>query len=113
MAHGIGEGGLLTPEDVVRQQMVLFKGMAQQVFAHVVGVELELGVHAHDVADKVQIAEGDPGLQRVDGDAPVCPEHIVHINFVDAFFCLLLKFLCAGGKIRIFIAKELIGNLAG
>ena len=50
-----------------------------------VGVQLQLGVDAHDVFHEVQVTEGDPGLQGVDGDAPVRPEHVVHVELIHRF----------------------------
>ena len=79
MSPGIRESRLLPPENIVRQQVVLFKGVAQKVFSHIVGVDLHSRIDAHDVPYKIQIAEGHPRLQRVCGDAAVCPEYIVHI----------------------------------
>ena len=111
VAHGIGEGGLLPHENVIRK-VVPLKGVPQQVFALAVVVALHFGVQSHDVFHKIQIAEGHPGFQRVDADAAVCPEHIVHMQLPDPLFRFLLEFLRAGGKVRIFVAEKLIGNLS-
>ena len=113
MTHGVGEGGLLAPEDVVRQQVVLFKGVAQEVFAHVVGVDLHGRVDAHDVLHKIQVAEGHPGFQRVGGDAAVRPEHIVHIQLIHPLLGLLLESLGRGGEVGVLVAEELVTDLAG
>ena len=113
MAHGVGEGGLLAPQNVVGQQAVLLKGVAQQVLTHVIGVQLQLGVDAHDVLHEVQVAEGNPGLQGVDGDAAVGPEHIVHVKLVDPLLGLVLERLGAGSEVGVLVAEQLVGNLAG
>ena len=79
MADGIGEGGLLPPEDVLGQDAVGGERLAQQVLAHVVAVDLEVGINAHDVLDEIEVAERHARLDGVDRDAAVGAEHIVHI----------------------------------
>ena len=93
--------------------MVLLKGPPQQVLAHAVGVELQGRVDGHDVTDEVQVAEGHPGLQRVGADAPIRPEHVVHVQLGHALLGLLLEGGGAGGKVRVLVAEELVADLAG
>ena len=66
-AHGvadrIGESCLLTHEDLIGDELVLVKSMAQQVFAYAVSVQLLFGVDGHAVGQKVQVSEGHAGLQ--------------------------------------------------
>ena len=69
MADCVGKCRLLPPEYPVGQDVVIGKGTAQQIFAHVVAVYLELGVDAHDIADKIEIAERDPRFKRIYGNA--------------------------------------------
>lgn len=113
VAHGVGEGGFLPPEDALGQEAVLLKGVAEQVFPHAVGVPLHLRVQGHDVFHEIQVAEGNPGLQGVDGDAAVRPEHVVHVKLIHPLLCLLLELLAAGGEVRVLVAEELVGNLPG
>ena len=90
VAHCVGEGGLLTHQDVVGE-IVSLKGMAEKIFSFVVDVHLLCRVHAHDVGYKIQVAEGYPGLHGVHADAPVSPEHIVHVELVDSLDRLFLE----------------------
>ena len=112
MAHGIGESGFLPLQDRLGQVIPL-KGMAQQVFTFAVHVHLLRRVDAHDVFHEFQIPKGHPGLQTVDGDAPVRPQHIVHVQFPDALLGLLLERLGTWGKVGVFITKQFIADLAG
>ena len=91
----------------------MLKGMAQQVFSHVVGVHLHGRINGHDIFYKVQVAEGHPGLQGVDGDAAVRPQDVVHINLVHPLFGLGLKAPGVGGEVGVFIAEELVADLPG
>ena len=113
MSHGIRESRLLPPENIVRQQVVLFKGVAQKVFSHIVGVDLHSRIDAHDILHEIQITEGHPGLDGVGGNAAVRPEHIVHIQLVHPLRRLLLESFRRGGEVRVLIAKQLIGNFTG
>ena len=112
MAHGIGEGGLFAPEDL-RGQPVALKGLAQQVLALAVAVQLLFRVNGHDVAHKIQIAEGHAGLDAVGGDAAVGPENVVHVQLPDALLALLLEGIGGGGVVGVLVAEQLIGDLAG
>ena len=113
VADGIGEGSLLTHQNGFGNQLILFKSMADQIFADAVLVELLFRIDVHDIVHKIQIAEGNPGLQRVDRDAAVCAEHVVNIDFTDPLLGFLLEGVCARGKIGIFVAKQLVGNFTG
>ena len=113
MADGVGEGRLLPPEDIVGEDMIIGKGLTQEVLAHVVGVHFELRADGHDVLDEIQIAEGNSGLEGVDGDAAVGAQHVVHIELVDALLRLLLEGFGRGREVGIFIAEQLVGNFAG
>ena len=112
VAHGIGEGGLFAPEDL-RGQPVALKGLAQQVLALAVAVQLLFGVNGHDVAHKIQIAKGHAGLDAVGGNAAVGPQHIVHVQLPDALLALLLEGIGGGGVVGVLVAEQLIGDLAG
>ena len=111
MADRIGERSLFAVENVVRQ-IVALKRVAEQILALAVFVELPLGVDGHDVFDKVEVAERDSGLERVDTDAAVGAEHVVHVKLADAFFGLLLEFFGRGRKVGVFITEQLVGNFA-
>ena len=50
---------------------------------------------------------------RVGGDAAVCPQHIVHVQLPDALLALLLESLGGGGEVGVFVAEQLVGDLAG
>ena len=85
--------------------MIVCEGLADQVFAHVVPVHLQLRIDAHRVPDEFQVAEGHPGLQGVDGDAAVRPEYVVNMQLPDALFRFLLERGGGGGKIRILVSE--------
>ena len=112
VAHGVGEGGLFPVEDVVGQPVAL-KGVAQQVLAFSVGVELFGRVNSHNIFDKIQITEGNTGLHGVDADAPVRPKHIVHVQFGDPLLGFFLERLRRRGEVRVLVAEQLIGDLTG
>ena len=113
VADGIGEGSLLTHQNGFRNQLILFKGMTDQIFADSVFVELLFRIDVHDIVHEIQIAERNAGFQRVDGDAAVCAEYIIDIDFADSFLGFLLESVCARGKIGIFVAKQFVGNFTG
>ena len=113
MTHRIGEGGFFTPENLIGQVGQPLKGMAQQVLALAVGVQLHLRVNGHDVFDKVQISKGDSCLQRVDADAAVGTEHVVHMKLPNALLCLFLKAFRIRREVGVLVAKQLVGDLAG
>ena len=71
MADRIGESRLLAHEDFIGDQIVLLEGMAQQIFADAVGVHLLFGIDGHAIGQKIQVSEGNAGLQGVDADAAV------------------------------------------
>ena len=112
VTDGVGEGGLLPPEDILGQDAVGGERLAQQVLAHVVAVDLELGINAHDVLDEIEVAERHACLDGVDRDAAVGAEHVVHIQLVHALFRLLLEGLGRGREVRVLVAEELVGDLA-
>ena len=94
-------------------QIISLKGMAKQVFSFSVFVQLQLRVNAHYIFHKIQIAEGYPCLQRVDGDAAVSPKHIVHMQLPDALDRLFLKLRRRWGKVGVFIAEQLVADFPG
>lgn len=98
VAHGVGEGRLLPPEDIVRQDMIVRERLTQEVFAHVIRVQLQLRTDGHDVFYKIQIAERDSGFERVDGNAAVGAQDIVHIKLVHALFASCWKASALGAK---------------
>ena len=112
VAYGVREGGLFAPQDL-RRQPVALKGFAQQVLALAVAVQLLFGVDGHDVAHKIQVAKGHAGFDAVGGDAAVCPQHIVHIQLPDALLALLLESIGGGGVVGVFVAEQLVRDLAG
>ena len=112
MADGIGKRRLLTPEYLIGQNAVLFKRAAQKIFSHVIGVHLHFRVNAHDIADKIKIAERYTRFQRVYGNAAVSTQNVVHVQLVHSLFSLALELLRRGGKVGVLIAEQLIGNLA-
>ena len=111
MADRIGERRLFAVENVVRQ-IVALKRVAEQILALAVFVEFQLRVDGHDVFDKVEVSERDSGLERVDADAAVGAEDIVHVKLADALFGLLLELLRRGREVGVLIAKQLVGNFA-
>ena len=113
MSHRVGKGGLFPPEDLPGQIPQPLKGVAQQVLALAVAVDLHRRVQAHHIPHEVQIPEGNSRLQRVDGDAPVCPQHVVHVQLPDALFRLLLERLRRRGKVGVLIPEQLVGDLPG
>ena len=112
MAHRVREGRLVPVQDGERQPVAL-KGPAQQVLAHLVGVEFAPGVDGHHVAHELQVAERHARLDGVDRDAPVGPEHVVHVQLADALFRLPLEGFRVGREVRVLVAEEFIGNFAG
>ena len=109
MADRVGKRSLFAVENVVRQ-IIALECVAEQILALAVFVEFPLGVDGHDVFDKVEVAERDPGLERVDADAAVGAEDIVHMKLADALFGLLLELLRRGRKVGVFITEQLVGN---
>ena len=112
MAHRVGEGRLFPPQDTLGEP-VSFKSFAQEIFAHAVFVQLFLRIDGHDILHKVQVAEGHPGLQGVHRDAPVRPEHIVHMQLPEPLLRLLLEGPGVGGVVGVLVAEQLIGDLPG
>ena len=112
VAHGVAEGGLFPHENFLGE-VVPLEGPAEQVFALAVVVALDLRVNGHDVLDEIQIPEGDPGFQGVDGNAPVSPEHVVGVELPDPLGGLFLEGLGGGGEVGVLVAEELVGDLAG
>ncbi len=112
VAYGVREGGLFAPQDL-RRQPVALKGLAQQVLALAVAVQLLFRVDGHDVAHKIQVAKGHAGFDAVGGDAAVCAQHIVHIQLADALLALLLESIGGGGVVGVLVAEQLVRDLAG
>ena len=113
MADGVGESCLLPPEDIVGQDMIVRKCLAQQIFSHIIGVHFQFWADGHDVSDEIQIAERHSCFERVDRNAAVCAQDIVHIQFIDTLLRLLLERFGTGGKVCVLIAEQFIGNFAG
>ena len=111
MPHGVGKRGFFTPQDVLRQQ-IAFKSLPQKILAHAVGIHLQLGVDGHDVAHKIQVAEGHARFQGVGRYTPVRAQYVVHMQLAHALFALLLERLRARRKVRILVAEELVRDLA-
>ena len=112
MTHRVAEGRFFPIEDALRQP-IPFKGVAQEVFALAVYVHLFCGVDRHHIFHKGKVAKGDARFQRVYGNAAVGAQHIVHVDLADALFRFFLEFLRRRGKIRVLVAEQLVGNLAG
>ena len=112
MADCVGKCSLLSPEDGIWQKPVFLKSLSQQIFTHAVSVDFQSRVDRHDIFYKFQIPEGYTSLQRVDGDASVSPQNIIHIDFINPLFCLLLECLGRRCKIGILIAEQLVADLA-
>ena len=112
VAYSIREGGLFAPQDL-RRQPVALKGLAQQILALAVAVQLLFRVDGHDVTHKIQITKGHAGLDAVGGDAAVGAQHIVHVQLTDALLALLLEGIGGGGVVGVLVAEQFIGNLAG
>ena len=113
VADGIGECGLLAHQNIVRNESILLKGMAEKIFADAVLVEFFLRVDVHYIIDKVKVAERDSGFQGVHGDAAVRAENIVHVELTDALLGFLLEFRGIRSKVGVLVAEQLIGNLSG
>ena len=113
MAHGIGEGRLFPPEDGIGQIVQAFEGVAEEIFALAPAVYLEGRIQGHHVGNEIQIPEGDSGLQRVDRNAAVRPEYVVHVELPDSLFGFCLEGFRRGSEIRIFVAEDLIRDLPG
>ena len=86
--------------------------MTEEIFSHPVAVELQLRVDPHHIADKVEIAEGNTGLQGVYGDTAVGAQHIIHVKLIDPLLAFQLEGFRGWRKIRILVAEEFVGNLA-
>lgn len=112
VAHGVGKGGLLAPEDGFGQQALALEGAAQEVFANAVAVHFELRVYGHYVAHEVEVPEGHPRLQRVDGDAAVRAQHVIGVELAHPLLRLALEFRRRGGEVGVLVAEELVGDLA-
>ena len=111
MPHRVGERRFLAEEDIAGEIVPLLKGVAQKILALAVDVHLPGGIDRHDVSDKVEIAERDARLHRIDGDAAVGAQHVVHVQLPDALFRLLLELLGRGREVGILIAEQLVGDL--
>ena len=112
MSHGVREGRLFTEENVVGK-IVPLKGVTKEVFALAVNVHLLLGVDRHDIFNKIKVSEGHSGLKRVDRNAAVGSQHVIHMKLSYALFRLLLEFFGGRGEIGVFISEKLVGNFSG
>ena len=104
MTDGVGECRFFPVQDFVRQ-IVALKSVTKQIFSDSVGVLLFLRIDRKNVLYEIQIAERNPCLQGLRGDAPVGTQDIVFMQFPDPFFGFLLEFLGGRGKIGVFIAE--------
>ena len=111
VADRIGKRSLFAVKDALRQ-IVSLEGMAEQVFAFAVLVQLHLRVNAHHILHKIQITERHSCFQGVDGDTAVSPKHIVHMQLPDALDGFLLELLRRRGKVGVLIAEQLVADLA-
>ena len=111
MPYRIGKRRLFPPQNGLRDQRIVFKRLAEQVFSLPIAIHFSLRIDRHTIVYKIKIPKRNPGLQRMDADTPIRAQHIVHMNFPDPFFSFPLKFLRIRRKIGIFIAKNFIGNL--
>ena len=111
MTDSIRECGLLAIQDIVRE-VVALEALPEKPLAHARLVELHLGVDAHNVSDESEVAERDSRLEAVAGNAPVGPQHVIHIKLADPLDGLLLESLCRRRIVRILVSEEFIGNLA-
>ena len=64
VTHRVGERSLFAEKNVVGQ-VVALKGVAEQIFALAVGVQLFLGVDGHNIFHKVEVAERHARFERV------------------------------------------------
>ena len=87
--------------------------MPQQIFADAVPVELFFRIDAHHVIDKGQVPEGNPRFERICADAPVRPEHIIHMDLTDPLARFLLESSGIRGKVGIFVSEQLVRDLTG
>ena len=113
MAYRIRKCRLLSPQYILREIIQPLKCVAEQVLALSISVELDFRVEAHHVFDKIQVPERDACFQRVDRDAAVSTEHVVHVNLPDPLGRFLLEGFRRGRKIRVLVAEQLVGNLPG
>ena len=104
MTHCVGKGCFFSPEDTFGK-VIPFKGMAQQIFALAIFIQLQFRIDRHNVSHEIQIAEGHSGFQCIDGNTTVCPQHIIHMQFPDTLFRFLLEGRRIGSKVSIFIPK--------
>ena len=85
--------------------------MAQKVFSFAISIDLLFRVNGHDILYEIQIPERHPGFQRMYRNAAVCPQNIIHMQFMQTFLRFFLERIRVGRIICIFISKEFIGNL--
>ena len=90
------------------EKIVPFKGMTKKILSLTIGVHLQLWIDRHYVGDEVQVPEGNSCFKGVDGNAAVCPQHIIHVDLPDSLLSFLLELLCAWSKVCILISEELI-----
>ena len=113
MPHRIRECGLFPPEDIIRQNPLPLKGVAQEIFSLAVPVYLHLRGKVHHILYKIKIAEWHPCFQGIDRDASIRPKHIVHMQLPDSFLRLLLERLGGGCEVSVFVPEQLVGNFPG
>ena len=112
MAYRVGKCRLLPHENALRNQLVLLKGVAQQIFPDPVSVQLFLRIDVHHIIHKCEITEGDSRFQRVHGDASVRAQNVIHMDLMDPLLSLFLEGLRIRREVGIFVAEQLIGDLS-
>ena len=65
------------------RQIVSLKGMAQQILALVILVQLHFGVNCHNILNEVKVTERNSCFKGIYGDTPVRTENIVHMELAD------------------------------
>ena len=110
MAHGVGKRRFFSPENFIRQIIPFFKSVTEEIFTLSVFVHLHFRVNRHNIFHEINIAERNSCLQRVYGNTTVGTENVIHMKFTDSFLGLFLELLRRGGKIRIFVAENFVGD---
>ena len=91
MADRVRERRLLAPEDRVGQVSKPLERVPEQVLPFSVRIHLDRGVERHHVLDEIKVSERDPRLERVDRNAAVCAQDVVHVEFRDPLLGFLLE----------------------
>ena len=112
MSDGVRESRLFAVKDVLGEVIAL-KSAAQEIFSLVISVELQGGIDRHHVLHEVEVAEGHARFEGIHADATVGAENVVQIELAHALHGFLLEGFRRGGEIGVFIAEELVADLAG